>query len=75
MLNIVDLVNLVVLARKGMSVLSENIQVEQADAAWKAIKNAEDMIKKFKEEQEKAQANTQSTPVKETNVETVNFNG
>lgn len=66
MMNVVDLMNIVTLARKGMSVLSEQIDAPHAEAGWKAIKNAEAMIAAHQQ-----QAQAQSEQVEDTNVEVV----
>lgn len=43
-MHINDLRNLLVLARKGLSVLSEGLPAEEAEAAWGSVKNAEAFI-------------------------------
>lgn len=46
-----DLRNLLVLARKGMAVVSENLQADEAKACWEAIKNVETFINSIIEQQ------------------------
>ncbi len=52
-MDISDLHNLTILARKGISVLAEQMPADHAQAAWKAIGNAETELNNFKQAQEK----------------------
>lgn len=58
-MQVVDLRNLIVLARKGMGAFGESISAEEAKAAWTAIGNAEtflvDFEKQIAEKQESSQ--------------------
>lgn len=65
-MQVADLKNLVVLARKGMEVLSAGIPGEQAAAGWQAIANAEGFVAHF-EQQYAAQAQAQENNVTEGN--------
>lgn len=60
-----DLRNLLLLARKGMSVVSENLQADEAKACWEAIKNVEtfvnSIIEQQKQKMEEQQSQQQST--------------
>lgn len=51
-MDISDLHNLTVLARKGIAVLAENMPSDHAQAAWKAIGSAEAELAKFRKAQE-----------------------
>lgn len=53
-LNIADLHNLAVLARKGIASIGENIKPEHATACWKAIAAAEKQLERFKIENQKS---------------------
>lgn len=75
MMNVTDLQNLVFLARKGISVLSEQMPTDHAESAWKSIKNAETLINQIIEQQQKQQEQVaKTTEVEDTNVEVVSFN-
>jgi hypothetical protein len=63
-MDISDLHNLTVLARKGIAALAENMPADHAQAAWKAIGAAEAELQKFKKAQEQ-----QSVEVEEVNAE------
>lgn len=54
-MHINDLRNLLVLARKGISVLSEQMPSQEAEAAWGSIKNAEAFVANIIEKQQAAQ--------------------
>lgn len=51
-MDIADLHNLTVLARKGLATVAENMPAEHAQAAWKAVSAAEAELAKFKKAQE-----------------------
>lgn len=61
MMNVVDLMNLVTLERKVISVLSDHIDAPHAEAGWKAIKNAEAMIAHYQQQDESVWGSTQLT--------------
>lgn len=63
-MDISDLHNLTVLARKGIAVIAEQMPPDHAQAAWKAIGNAEAQVKQYREAQEK-----QSVDVEEVTTE------
>lgn len=65
-MNIVHLQNLIALARKGVSAISENLEAEQAAAAWEAIKEGESILKQYVEA---AQAQQSQETVTEGNTE------
>jgi len=68
-MNVHDLRNLLILARKGISVLSETLSSEQAEAAWKSITAGETSLKIALEKVEELK----STPIENTDVEVVKF--
>lgn len=51
-MDIADLHNLTILARKGLATVAENMPSEHAQAAWKAVGAAEQELAKYKAQQE-----------------------
>jgi hypothetical protein len=58
-MDIADLHNLTILARKGMATIAESMPSEHAQAAWKAIGAAEAELAKFKKAQEEQSVEVQ----------------
>ena len=56
-MQVADLKNLVVLARKGMAAIGESIGAEEAKAAWTAIGNGEAFLANFEQMVAQQQAN------------------
>ena len=54
-MNIVELKNLVVLARKGVAALGDTISANEAQAAWGAIQSAEGFLNTMAEQAKAAQ--------------------
>jgi len=73
-MHINDLYNLVILSRKGIETLSETISPDEAEAAWRAIKNAQELINKYKEENKEREENANKNKLDDMNVEVVSFN-
>jgi hypothetical protein len=71
-MHINDLRNVMFLARKGLSILSDKIPTQEAEAAWKSVGAVEEFMNGIIEQQKKAQGDTpaaeESGPPTQVNV-------
>ena len=63
-LELYDLVNLVMLSRKGMEVLSNSLPSDKAVLGWNSIGKAEAIINEIKTQEAQKEEETQNSAVK-----------
>lgn len=73
-MNIMDLINLTILARKGIGTISEGLDPDSAKVAWSAISNAEAVINDYKQKNQQDNPSHKTENVEDTNVEVVTLN-